>query len=116
ELRRHKCMYEQHLQAGNWSSVEGYAWIGTRAPDFFAADFFAPKKDLQGAIVQNTKSLRPLNWFSLTVSATADDRALVLLCAEKGSSLLASCAKSLRQIPRDRRTMAIVNYIICQFE
>lgn len=116
ELHGHKCSYEQHLQAGNWAAVEGHAWIGTKAPDFFAADFFGPKKDLQGAIVQNTKTLRPLNWVSLTVTATADDRALVLLCAEKGSSLLTSCVRSLRQIPRDRRTMAIVNYIICQFE
>jgi hypothetical protein len=116
ELRRHKCIYEQHLQAGNWSAVEGHAWIGTRAPDVFAADFFGPRKNLQGAIVQDTKSLRPLNWLSLTVTATADDRALVLLCAEKGSSLLASCVSSLRRTPRDRRTMAVVNYIVCQLE
>ena len=116
ELRRHKSIYEQHIQARNWSSVEGFALLGKRVPDVFAADFFAPRKNLQGEFVQNNKSTLPLSWLSLTVTATADDRALVLLCAEKGSSLLASCIRSLRRLPRDRRTMAVVKYVVCQLE
>ena len=115
ELRGHMQLYEHELQPQNWSAVEGHAWTGTKVPDFFAADFFGPRKDLRGKFIQDTKSLRPLRWLSLTVTAS-DDRALVLLCAEKGSPLLSSCLNSLKQLPRDRRTMAVVNYIICQLE
>jgi hypothetical protein len=112
ELRQHRDFYDRHLKTGNWAAVEGYAWIGNKVPDFFAADYFGARKNLQGTIVQDTKSLRPLRWISLTVTTAADNRALVLLCAEKGSPLLTTCVASLRRLPRDRRTMAVVNYIL----
>lgn len=115
EVGRQKLFYEHELKAQNWAAVEGHAWAGTKVPDFFATDFFGPRKNLQGKIFQDTKGRGPIHWLSLTVTTT-DDRALVLLCAEKGSPLLASCVNSLKQLPRDRRTMAVVNYIICQLE
>ncbi len=113
DLQKHKTFYEKQLVAENWSSVEGYAWTGTRAPDLFSSDFFGPGKDFQGRTVQDRKSFWPLRWISLTVTAAPDGKALVLLCAERGSPLLATCVASLRKTPRDRRTMAVVNYVIC---
>jgi len=115
EIHQHKLFYEKELLAQNWMAVEGHAWTGTKVPDFFATDFFGPRKDLQGKIIQDCKRSHALQWMSLTVTAS-DDRALVLLCANRGSPLLSSCINSLRRIPRDRRTMAIVGYIIGQLE
>jgi hypothetical protein len=115
ELRKYKCRYEQFLLTKNWSAVEGYAWIGTHPPDIFATDFFAPRKDLKGRIIQDCNSWAPLEWLSLTVTAT-ENRALVLLCAKKNSRVLAACANSLKQIPTHRQSLAIVNYVLCQLE
>jgi hypothetical protein len=115
QLRTYKCRYEQFLLTKNWSAVEGYAWIGIHPPDILATDFFAPRKDLKGRIIQDCKSWAPLEWLSLTVTAT-ENRALVLLCAEKNSRVLAACANSLKQISTHLQSLAIVNYVVCQFE
>lgn len=115
ELRKYMCHYEQLVLTKNWSALEGYAWIGTYPPDIFAADFFAPRKDLRGRIIQDCKSWAPLEWLSLTVTAT-ENRALVVLCGEKNSRVLAACTNSLKLIPTHLQSLAIVSYVVCQLE
>jgi hypothetical protein len=115
ELLKHKDLCEQNLVKENWSEVEGSCWKGMCAPDIFAADFFGPRKDFNGKILQDCKSLAPLQWMSLTITAT-NNCALVLLCAERGSQIMRSCAESLRRHPNNLQTMAIVNFIVCQLE
>ncbi|HZM03477.1 MAG TPA: hypothetical protein VFC44_10655 [Candidatus Saccharimonadales bacterium] len=115
ELMRHKRLCEQNLMGMNWAEVVGFCWKGKSAPDIFATDFFAPRKDFLGSTLQDCKSLAPLQWISLTVTAS-DNCAVVLLCAAKGSKILKSCAESLRRIPNNLRTMSLVNFIVCQLE
>jgi len=115
ELRQHKLQCELSLHAQDWSEVEGYGWMGTRVPDIFASDFFAPGKDFKGSHVQNRKARSALGWMSLTVTAT-DGFAVVLLTAERGSLVLRDLVSSLREAPSAHQTMVIVNLIFCQLE
>jgi len=115
ELQGHKLIYEQQLKEKNWSAIEGYAFVGDTMPDVLATGFFAPRKDLQGNIVQDCKSRAPLNWVSVT-SAASNDRAIFLLCAEKGSAILPKLVNSFRRLPAASQTTAIITYVFCQFE
>jgi hypothetical protein len=115
EIWIHKFRYGHDIETANWSAVEGYAWAGDQVPGILAADFFAPSKDFHGRIVQHSKTLDRLDWVSLTVTSE-ENAALVLLCAEKGSPTLRALVTSLREIPMDLRTMAIINMVICKLE
>jgi hypothetical protein len=56
-----------------------------------------------------------LDFVSLTVTA-AGDRAVFLLCANKGSNVFRKFAASFRTMPAELQTAAIVEYVVCQFE
>src|SRR5579862_725417 len=115
ELQGHKSTYEQWLREKNWPAVEGYAFAGDTMPDILATGFFAPRKDLQGNVVQDCKSRGPLGWVSMTVAAS-NDKAVFLLCAEKGSLVLSKLVNSFRRLPAASQTTAIITYVFCHFE
>jgi len=115
ELRQQKLKYESRMAAQDWDAVEGYAWTGKHPPDMFAADFFAPRKDFSGRMLQDSKSLMPLKWLSLTVTSSGGN-ALVLLCAERGSEVLRYVAGSLQRLPVQDRSNVILHYVFCQLE
>ena len=115
DLEPMKRLYECLLHANNWSTVEGYAFGGELMPDFFMTEYFAPRKDFQGTIIQDTKTLGPLRWVSMTVTAS-NDRAVFLLCGEKGCPILRQIADSFRKLAVAARTGAVLNYTFCQFE
>jgi hypothetical protein len=115
EMEPYKLRYEQCLVNKNWSSIDGLACRGEIRPDVFATQFFAPRKDFQGNIIQDTKTSAPLNWASLTVTAS-NNNAIVLLCGEKGSTTLRVMADSLLKVPQPNRTTVVLTYIFCYFE
>ncbi|MCX6902507.1 MAG: hypothetical protein NTW03_03295, partial [Verrucomicrobia bacterium] len=115
DLEARKSAYDKQLRDKNWSAVEGYAFVGEPMPEILAVEFFAPRKDFQGHIIQNCKSIAPLVWLSMTIT-TVNDHAVFLLCAEKGCSALHAFARSLRRLPPAAQTTAIVTYVFCQFE
>lgn len=115
ELEAHKSRLDEQLQRKAWTNIEGHVFVGEGMPDILATDSIAPSKTFTGRIVQNTKSRAPLAWVSLTVTAV-DGRALVLLSADRGSTILQELVVSLRELPTELKTMAIVNRVFCSFE
>ncbi|MGA2180135.1 MAG: hypothetical protein ABSH15_11205 [Verrucomicrobiota bacterium] len=113
ELKEQKLRLDVRLQKKDWSTVEGCAFLGDKMPEILTANFFAPRKNFHGLIFQDTKSLLSLKWISFTVTAT-NDRALFLLCGEKGCPVLHEFVKSFREMPL--QTNAIVTYVFCAFE
>ena len=115
ELEPKKHDYEQVLCAKNWSAVEGYVFDGELMPDILTTEYFGPRKNFQGRIIQESKSLALLNWVSMTITASGD-RAVFLLCADKGSPILHELVNSFRKLPPAAQTLALVTYTFCQFE
>ena len=113
ELKTRKLYFDKQLQNKDWSEVEGYAFVGENMPDILTANFFAPRKNFHGQIFQDTKLLAPLKWISFTVTAV-DDRAVFLLCGNRGCSVLREFTASFREMPL--QTLAIVTYVFCTFE
>jgi hypothetical protein len=115
DLRCRKAQCEDQIRKKDWSNIEAYVWIGDRAPDIFATDYFALGKDFLGKPLQDRKSLNPLKLISLTVSAS-DDKAIIVLCGNKECELLRALVTSLRKLPSNLLTMAFVNCVFCQLE
>ena len=115
ELTLQKVGWDADLMAKRWTAVDGYAFVGNMLPQVFATQFIAPRKDFQGRVVQDTKRNAPLDWVSLTITA-AEDRALFLLCARKGSAVLSELVTSFRRLGPAERTKTIVAYVFCLFE
>lgn len=115
EFQPQKSKYEQNLKDKDWSRIEGYAFVGETMPDVLTTDYFGPRKDFQGRGVQDCKTFGPLAWVSMTIIA-ANDRAVFLLCGEKGCRVLHQLVDSFRKLPATERTRAIVTYVFCQFE
>ena len=113
ELKKRKILLDTQLKNGNWDSVEGYAFVGEAMPDVLTTNLFAPRKNFHGTIFQDTKLLVPLKWVSFTVTAV-NDRAVFLLCGDKGCSVLQAFVASFREMPL--KTQAIVTYVFCTFE
>lgn len=115
ELEAVKTRLERNLEEKKWDEVEGCAFVGDKMADILATDLFAPRKDFQGSIIQDTKWKGPLNWVSLTVTASKD-QATVLLCGNRNCPILHKLGQSLRQIPPSFQTRAVVNYVFCHVE
>jgi hypothetical protein len=115
ELEAHKAFCEEQITAENWGAIEGVAWTGACAPDVFAGDYFGPGKDLVGNMLQNRKTFGHVDWISLTITAS-NDKALIILAAEKGSRMLKKFARSFDSLNRNLQTMAFVNLVVCQLE
>jgi len=98
ELRTQKLHFDKQLQKKDWSEVEGYAFVGETMPDILTTNFFAPRKNFHGKIFQDTKLLMPLKWISFTVTAV-DDRAVFLLCGNRGCPVLREFVASFREMP-----------------
>jgi hypothetical protein len=82
-------------------------------PDILTTNFFAPQKNFHGNIFQDTKMLLPLKWVSFTVTAV-DNRAVFLLCGDKGCPVLHEFVASFRGMPL--QTTTIIAYVFCLFE
>jgi hypothetical protein len=115
ELETFKVKYECCLAGKDWFAVDGFAFRGICKPDVFATQFFAPRKDFQGKIIQDTKTSAPLDWVSLTVTSS-NNKAIVLLCGEKGSLILRKLSESLSRVPQTNRTTILITYIFCYFD
>ncbi len=113
ELKQTKIELENQLRNKDWSAIEGYAFVGEKMPDVLTTNYFAPLKNFHGKIFQDTKSLNPIKWISFTVTAV-NDRAVFLLCGEKGCPVLKEFASSFREMPL--QSLAIVTYVFCTFE
>lgn len=115
ELEPKRRVYQEQLRAKSWPDIEGYAFEGEPMPDILMTEYFGPRKNFQGRIIQDCKSLAPLRWVSMTVSAS-NDRAVFLLCGEKGCPILRELADSFRKVAPTARTRAILTYVFCHFE
>jgi len=113
ELKLQKSRFNDQLQNKDWSAVEGHVFVGENMPDILTTNFFAPRKNFHGQIFQDTKLLSPLKWVSFTVTA-ADDRAIFLLCGDRGCPFLREFATSFREMPL--QTTAVITYVLCTFE
>jgi hypothetical protein len=107
ELKQQKLRFDDQLQNKDWSAIEGYAFVGETMPDILTTNFFAPRKNFHGQIFQDTKLL------SFTVTSV-DDRAVFLLCGNKGCPVLHEFVASFREMPL--QTTAIITYVFCIFE
>jgi hypothetical protein len=113
ELTQLKIKFDDWLTNKDWSNVEGYAFVGESMPDILTTNFFAPRKDFHGRIIQDTKSIFSLKWISFTATAV-DKRTLFLLCGNKGCPVLHEFVRSLREMPL--QSNAIITYAFCIFE
>jgi hypothetical protein len=115
EMTLTKSRFEKCFRSNNWSTVEAHVFSGTQLPDIFTTEFFAPRKDLLGRIIQDTKSVNTLKWISVTITAH-DNRALVLICGETGCTVLRRFVSSLQNVSNKLWSMLFLSYAFCLFE
>ena len=114
EIANHKNEAEQAIKSKAWESLSAFVWIANAFPTIVGCEYFAPRKDFLGRIIQDTKRLSTLEWVSLTITAS-NGRALIILAGPHGSQLLAKMADSLRRVSRNEMGRIVTEYVFCHF-
>jgi hypothetical protein len=115
ELVSIKFRWDRHLAGRDFAGFDHLAFSCPKTPDIIGASFFAPQKNFDCSIAQDSKMKGPLSWVAMSVVPRKGGGGLVLISSEKNNSLWAAFITSLLAYPLEKRTMAVVNYIVCYF-
>jgi len=107
--------WDRHLTARAFASFDHLVLSCPKTPDIVGAMFFAPPKNFQHRVAQWSKGRRTLDWVAFSVIPRKGGGGLVIISAKKGNQVWRDFTDSLITYPPEKRTMAVVNYILCYF-
>jgi hypothetical protein len=108
--------WDSWLAARDFTQLQHLVLHCPKTPDLFVATFFAPRKDFMYQAVQDCKSLGSLEYVTFSLLPIRGGGGVFVLSGAKGSPVFERCAASLLKYNPQKRTMALVNYIVPQFE
>lgn len=114
ELITIKAAWDRILARREFDACEHLVLSCPKTPDIVGAMFFAPTKDFSSEQVQNTRTDRALSWVAVSVLPRKDG-GVVIISGQSGDAVWRNFANSLTAFPPERRTMALVNYMLCYF-
>ncbi|MFN0129106.1 MAG: hypothetical protein ACKV19_20740 [Verrucomicrobiales bacterium] len=115
EILTIKTKWDGCLTSRDFSSFDHLALSCPYTPSIIGTSFFAPRKNFDYTFAQDTKSKRFLKWVSMSVLPLKDGRGLVLISSEKKNPVWVRFTESLLTYPPEKRTMAVVNYMVPYF-
>jgi hypothetical protein len=115
ELEEIKATWDRDLMARAFDRYDHLALACPKTPDLIGTLFLSPPKNFRHEFAQFSRYLKKLEWLAFSVVPRSGGGGLVLISAEKGSAVWPGFTQSLLHYPPDKRTMVIVNYLICCF-
>jgi len=115
ELEEIKNAWDCDLAARSFDQYDHLVLTCPKTPDIIVSFFFSPPKNFRAEPSRFTRFNRKLEWLAFTVAPRLGGGGLVLISAEKGSAVWPGFTQSLLQYTPEKRTMALVNYMVSYF-
>ncbi len=112
ELLEQKARWDQARNAGDYEGFDHLVLACPRIPDIVGTLYFAPSKGFDYKVVQWKRGRPTLEWIAFTVVPRRTGGGAVIISAAKGGPVWRRFVDSLLAYPPDKRTMAVVNYLI----
>lgn len=115
ELEEIKAAWDSDLAARNFADYDHLVLTCPKTPDIIDTFFFPPPKNFRYESARLTRNRRKLEWLAFSVVPRLGGGGLVLISAEKGNAVWPGFTQSLLHYPPEKRTMALVNYMLSYF-
>lgn len=115
EISDIKKSWDKYIGSTETPPLDHLVLLCPKSPDIVASLFFAPRKDFRSRIIQDTKGLGKLQWVAFSLVPRKEGGGMIIISANKGDRVWKDFTDSLLSYPPEKRTMALMNYVICHF-
>lgn len=115
ELEEIKSAWDRDLAARAFDRYDHLVLNCPRTPDIIDTIFISPPKNFRYEFAQFSRYRKKLEWLGFSVVPRLGGGGLVLISAEKGSAVWPGFTQSLLHHPPEKRTMAVVNFMLSYF-
>jgi len=115
ELEEIKSAWDRDLAGRTFDRYDHLVLICPKTPDIIVTNFLSPRKNFRAEFAQFTRYKDKIEWLAFTVVPRLGGGGLVIISAEKGSAVWPGFTQSLLHYSPEKRTMALVNYMLSYF-